>query len=471
MPHPRTILILFLFFFLGGCPPQNRTPEYRTVSAEDGQLLLYLQPLPQEAQNLRLTISSISVRYSNGKEITAQLQSPEIRSVDRQPIQTQLASAILPPGSCTGLALQLKEAFARAEEGEIALSVPEKAILIDLPFDVARGKITTLFLSLQPSELKGNRPRLDTLFTLAPAHRPILNLTGYISNADVNTISIFNKKSLRIVDTLTTSPGPIGVVLDRIRNRAYVAAERANMVEAIDLIKSEVVDRLRLRLNDHPIDLALSPDGRLLIAVNSDSNSISVIDALAMVETNRINVGEGPRSAVIAPTGARAFVMNTRSSTISVIDLTQMSAALTIGVEGAPLRAAFNPDGSKMFVIRRDSASLAVIDLARLAATSDIFVGMGARCITADPSSGLLYIGFARSKEIAVVDRFASTFIDLIEADGHTAYISIDQEEKALFALQPDRKQLVRIDLVSKKINAVMDLADGANTIAVMGER
>ena len=82
------------------------------------------------------------------------------------------------------------------------------------------------------------------------------------------------------------------------------------IIEVIDVFKNQIINRLRLSLNDRPIGLALTPDGTLLVSVNNGTNTVSIIDPLSMIELARINVGEGPYSAVMDPSGFRAFVLN-----------------------------------------------------------------------------------------------------------------------------------------------------------------
>jgi YVTN family beta-propeller protein len=438
---------------------------------QEGEVILYLQPLPQEADRLSFVIDRISVVSHDGLQTPCALVFNEIKGSDLKGAQKQLASVILPPGDYAGLSIHIEKAFVRTEEGDMALLVPDEPVNVAHGFSVARREVSTLFLSFSVAGTKLDGVKFAPIFSLASSGRVLINLIGFVTNSASNYISVFDKKTMQVVDAIATSQAPKGIVLDKIRTRAYVAAMHDSIIEVFDVFKGVVLDRLRLNLRDRPTELALTPDGRILVAVNSGSNSVSIIDALSMFETARVGVGEGPSSVAIDPAGLRAFVMNARSSTISVVDLTQKGVSVTIGVEGAPLRAAFNRDGSQLYVINRNTPNLAVVDLSQLAVSESVFIGMGAASIRVDDQTGLIYVGKNFGGEITVIDPFSLVFIDRIAVGGEAAFMTIDEQERALLVVVPDKKMLQKINLISKKISAQIDVGDAPYAAVVMGEK
>jgi YVTN family beta-propeller protein len=67
--------------------------------------------------------------------------------------------------------------------------------------------------------------------------------------------------------------------------------------------------------------IAITADGTLLLAVNPDSNSISLIDPAYQLLLAEIPVGVDPRTVSVDDGGHLAFVANRGSDSISVIDL------------------------------------------------------------------------------------------------------------------------------------------------------
>jgi YVTN family beta-propeller protein len=471
MSQPRYHLIVLFCLIIVGCIPQGISSKYKAPLGTQGEVMLYLQPMPQEAGKLRFSIDEIFAVRDDGFEAPFSLFINDFKGADLKGIQKQLASAILPPGPYSGLSIRIKQAFIDTEDGDVALLVPDEPVTVDHGFDVERGQVASLFLSLKISGTKLDGVSFRPAFSLASSGRALINLIGYVTNSESNFITVFDKNTMQVVATISTGQGPGGMVLDQIRTRAYVAASRDNIIEVIDVFKGVIINRLRLNLRDRPIELALTPDGKTLLSVNNGSNTVSIIDALSMIEIARVNVGEGPTSAVIDPSGFRAFVLNSRSSTISVIDLTQRGLALTIGVESAPLRAAFSQAGDKLFVISSNTPNLAVVDMSRLTVSNSVFIGIGAASIKVDHQTGNIYVGKRLGGEITVIDPFALVFIDSIAVGGQTDFMTIDDQKRTLFAVLGDKNRLSKINLISKEISANIDVGQGAFFVVVMGER
>jgi YVTN family beta-propeller protein len=460
--------IVLLLSLLAGCVPARIAPK--PALTEMGELIIYLQPLPQEAQRLRFGVEGIYAIPTDASEIPLSLSVHELRGVDLTGRQKLLATGTLPPASYKGLAIKFKNAFVQSEEGEIALLIPEEPLLVPLVFEMVRRKALTLFLTLNPSGAITSAIHFTPGFSLKKPGRILINLTGYVSNSDSNLVSVFDKQTTRVVNTIATGWGPKGMALDQKRARAYVAISRDDAIEVYDVFKGDMINSLRLNLGDEPIDLALTPDGRTLVSVNHSSNTLSIIDPISMFEITRVQVGQGPTSVAVDPSGFKAYVMNTSSSTISVVDLTQRTVSVTIGVEGSPLQGAFNPAGDNLYVITRDTANLLVIDPSRLTLIRKIFVGTGALSLKVDFSTGLVLVGKKFGGEITVVEPSSSMFIDTIEVKGKAAFMTIDRQEHTLFVILPGKRLLQKINLTSKRIVAEIDLYQGAYQVVVMGE-
>lgn len=473
MIRRRFYLTCLLFFFVSGCQPQKPTYKtpFKTPSNEEGQILLYLQPTPQEANKLRFILNGISAVRSDGSKIPLSLSLEELKGAELTGRQKLMASRVLPPGTYTGVSITVDKAFVQSEEGEIALFIPEEPVTASRLFEVKRREALTLFLTLHASGAITDGMSFTPVFSLATSSRGLINLSGYVSNSDSNLISVFNKKTMQVVNAISTGREPKGLALDQRRARAYVAVSGDDVIEVFDVLAGRMIGRIRLSFADEPIDLALTPDGRTLVSVNHSSNTVSIIDAISMLEITKIRVGEGPHSAVIDHSGFKAYVFNSGSSTVSVVDLTQRAPVATIGVDGAPLRGAFNRAGDRLYVINRESPNLTVVDPARFVVTNRIFVGMGAASIAVDLSTGLILVGKKFGGEISIIDPFSSMFIDTIKVRGSVAFLTIDRQENTLFVALPDRKLLQKVNFTSKEIIAEIDVGEGAYSAAVMGER
>lgn len=462
---------LVVSFLISGCMVQGTLMEGRPPLSQEGEMILFLQPPPPEAAGLKLTLAELSVLHQDGSRTAVPLLFSEMDAAALRGVQKKLAAMVLPPGLYDGIVIRLSQDSSTADGGDTSLPASDESIVVRHPFDILTGKACALFLSVGLSEEHRRGTRFAPLFTLNPAMQGPINMNGYIANARTNSITVFNKKKLQVIDVIATDREPVDLVVDPVHARAYAAVAGDNLVEAIDLVKREVIEKLRLSLNDRPVALALTPDGRTMVAVNNGSNTVSIIDALAMVEIDRISVGEGPTRVVMTPSGLKAVVLNTRDSTVSVIDLPQKILAVTIGLEGDPTQASIDEDGGRLYVVSHNSPNLAIIDLTSLRVTDKVFIGAYGTCIATDPQTGLLYIGLDGPNEIVVVDPFALAPIDLIHLDSRPAFLAIENQERYLFVTLPDQGELKRIEIISKRISTAIDVGQGANTVAFANER
>jgi YVTN family beta-propeller protein len=474
MTRLKPTFIFLLIVFISGCfalEPGLEDSVEKMALTQEGEIILYLQPLPQEADRLHFEIGGLSAIRDDGSAIPVSLLLSELKGADLTGLQKLLASGAVPPGRYSGITIQIKQAFVETAEGKVALAVPEEALRVDHYFDVARQKASALFLSLNPAKMIKGENQFTPVFSLASAGGLLINFTALVSNPPSNLILVFNKKTMQVADAIATGRRPMALALDQFRSRVYVAVSRDDEVLAIDVFKRQIFSRLKLKFRDNPIDLVLTPDRRRLVSVNHDSNTVSLIDAFSLTEERRIRVGEGPNSAVMDPSGSRVYILNTRSRSISVVDLTQNTLVVTLGLEASPLRGTFDREGDTLFVINDDSPYVTVIDRSRLAVTGKIFVGAGAVSIKADVQNGLLYVGRRIGGEIAVIEPSSSMFVDTFQVGGRAEYLAIDNQERTLFVALSDRKILQKINLISKKVLSEIEVGKGAYEIVVMGER
>jgi len=471
MIQRRLYSIFLLLLFICSCFPQEYTHDYdRVPSDNEGQVLVYLQPLPQEASRLRFIIDTIFAVRADGSKVPLFLSLKELTGSKLLGVQKLLAAGFLPRGSYTGLSISINRALLQGEEGEADLFIPTEPAWAQRLFEVKQRQALTLFLSLNASGIISGGISFTPAFSLATSGGILINLTGYVSNSSADIITVFDKKTMEVVNVIATGRGPKGMVLDQRRTRAYVAVSGDDAVEIYDVFNGTAIGRIKLKFGDNPMELALTPDGRTLVSVNHSSNTVSIIDALSTSEVRRVRVGDGPTSAVVDPSGFKAYVTNSRSNTISVVDLTQRTLTATIAVEGFPLKGVFNRAGDRLFVISRDSPNLSVIDPSRLTVTEKIFVGTGAVSIKTNFLTDLIFVGKSFGGEIAIVEPFSLMFIDSIRIGGNAAYLTIDRQENTLFVALPERRVVQKVNLTSKKIMAEIEVGEGAYAVVVMGE-
>jgi len=460
--------ILAALVFLLGC--QATPGRIKPVLDTDGELFVYLAPLSQEANRLKFRLTGVSALREDGTAIPLAVLVETIRS-EGAARERILASGALPPGRYAGLRFQAADASLKGEEGTAALRVPEEGSRSEMPFTIARRRGTVLLLSLRYADSIQGGLRFVPSFAGTVPGRSVTGLTGFVTSRGANTVTAFDKITGRVSGVIPTGSGPSGMALDQSRRKLYVALTGDSAVEVVDVLSGETINRLALFGGDEPVDLALTPDGRTLLSVNSGSNTVSLIDPGSLIEEARLPVGNGPGSIVVDGSGRRAFVLNATSDTVSVVDIPGRQVAATFATEAEPVKAAFNRDGSRLYIAHRSSPWLSVIDPVSFSVTGRIYVGTGATALKVDTRTDRVYIARRSAGRIEIFDAISSLPSDFIPAEGDVSDMAIDGESNNLFVVLPETGTVKAVRMVTRETAAGIDVGEDPARVKLMGER
>src|SRR6202142_4463237 len=163
-----------------------------------------------------------------------------------------------------------------------------------------------------------------------------------------------------------------------------------------------------------PIEMALSPDGRLLYVVCQDSDEVRVVDAQTGRVVNTIPVGHIPRGIAGSIDGRKLYVTNAWSDTVSVIDTASLKVVQNLPTGFEPTGIVVDHSGETLYVANRLSGDVSVIDLKSGQETKRLLAGRGASYLALSPDGKSIYCthiypnaGAFRSQsnsEITVID-------------------------------------------------------------------
>jgi YVTN family beta-propeller protein len=464
----RYALCAMLVLGMLGC--QAALTQFLPPLEEEGEVYLYLEPLPQGAERLRFSIEAILAASADGKEFPLDIYLPEIKSSDVRR-QRLLASGRIPPGSYTGFSFKVRKATLRSEEGEADLLVPETPVRSEFNFNVNRKAGYVFSLTFKYKESIEASFSFSPVFSIFIPAKPILSLVGYVTNTGSSNLIVFDKKATQVTGVIPVGRGPAGMALDQRSRRLYVASSGDNEILVIDILADQVTNRIRLTTGDRPQELAVTPDGKTLLSVNPGSNTVSFIDPLSLLELNRVNVGNGPRSILIDPPGRRAYVFNTLSGTITVLDIPNRAIITTFSTDPGPIRGDFSPAGDNLYVIHEFSSYLAVIDPVSFRVLKRFSIGPGMISIKVDSRTGLVYIGRSNDIFVGAYNPFSFVAVDLIRTGGTVNYMTIDDEQNNLYMVSSELKRIIVSNLVRKKILYEIDVGEAPYWVTIMGER
>jgi len=463
----RTVALAILGLLLSGCGAA--TLPLRPRLADEGEVYLYLQPFPQEAERLRFRVEAVYALHSDGRELPLSVSLSDLRrrDVSRQRL---LAKGYLPAGEYAGFSFRTREAYLSSEEGESALLTSETPAKVDFKFVVERNRGYVLSLGLKYAESVESGHSFTPLFAIFIPGRPPQGLLGLVANRRSNDITMFDKKSSQVVAVIATGRAPSGMALDQRAQRAYVALSGEDSIGVIDILSGNVSQEIRLSPGDAPTEVALTPDGRTLLSANRGSNTVSLIDPQSRFEQGRISVGIGPRAVVADQTGRRAYVLNTASNTISVVDVPSRALLRTIQVETGPVRGQFNRRGDRLYIIHEVSPYVTVINPNTLAVVGRFRVRSPMEAVRVDPNTDQVYLGGMREIVVGLYDPLSFAAVGFVNTGTGIVAMTTDADENNLYMVSAEKNSLLISSRLSKRIVGEIDVGEGPYWVVVMGE-
>ena len=440
----RLACVMLLTIAGAGCATARLGPAASpAVPHGAGLLLVYLEPLPREADGLSAELRSVAAVGADGTTVPLELELPVLDgSAPRR--ERLLAQGAVPAGSYAAIELSVASAHLGAVAGGAELSVPGDARRVALTFTVADQRALALKVGL-PRDVPVVRdhafePAFAASIPRATELAPSATAVATLGRSAV--LVVFDKLTGQVFEALRTADGPRGVAYDPQRQRAYVACSDADAIESFDLARGEREQSFPLLLGDRPAGLALSRDGLTLVVANAGSNTVTVLDTPALAERFRVTVGREPVAVVFDPSGARVFVLQAGNDSLAVLDVGRGVPVGSIVLENGPVFGALDPSGRLLYVIHRYSPFLAVVDVGALAVTSRHYVGAGAQALAVDPRSGRLILSRAGIGRLEVFDPSSLLPVETLDAGGDAAYLAVDAETQQLLAAVPAARQV-----------------------------
>ena len=140
-----------------------------------------------------------------------------------------------------------------------------------------------------------------------------------------------------------------------------------------------------------PVEMVLSPDGRLLYVVCQDSDEVRVVDVPSGQVVGSVRVGRLPRGIALSADGHRLYVTNAWSDSVSVIDTTDLKVVQTLPTGFEPTGVLVDLSGTTLYVANRLSGDVSLIDLKTGKETKRLLAGRGASYLALSPDGKSIY--------------------------------------------------------------------------------
>jgi YVTN family beta-propeller protein len=140
---------------------------------------------------------------------------------------------------------------------------------------------------------------------------------------------------------------------------AIASTEFSGKAVKIDLRRREITRAAEV--GSLPVDVKISPDGKVFYVANQGRHGVSVVDPKRMKEIDFIKTGEGAHGFQVSRHGKLLYVSNRLGGSISVIDLERRRVRETWDIGGSPDMLQLSPDGRRLWASGRYNGEVYVV--------------------------------------------------------------------------------------------------------------
>ncbi len=109
--------------------------------------------------------------------------------------------------------------------------------------------------------------------------------------------------------------------------------------------------------------IAITAEGKTVLAVNPDSNTLTLVDTAQQVKRVEIAVGTAPHAVAVDHAAQRAYVTNKGSDSVSVVDLGALAVIAEVHVGNRPVGVAVSPDSNLLAVAEMGNDTVRLLNL------------------------------------------------------------------------------------------------------------
>jgi YVTN family beta-propeller protein len=193
-----------------------------------------------------------------------------------------------------------------------------------------------------------------------------------------------------------------------------------------------------VRVGSVPKYVAVTPNGRHVLASNWCSWDLSIVNARTSTQVARVPLDRYPRGIAVAPDSSVAYVAMMGTRDIAVVDLAAAVAAAAVGgdgtgavrritgVGGGPRHLVLSPDGRTLYVTLNADGTVAALDLATEQVTGRVRTGRAPRSMAISRDGSALYVVNYESDTMSVVRTSDMSVVQEVATDDRPIGITTD---------------------------------------------
>ncbi|MBI1425121.1 MAG: beta-propeller fold lactonase family protein [Gammaproteobacteria bacterium] len=150
--------------------------------------------------------------------------------------------------------------------------------------------------------------------------------------------------------------------------------------------------------------LAITPDGRYVIATHALRGNISVVDMLGNKVVHTIKTGNVPNYTVITKDGKTAYVSNTGSNNIVQVDLANWKVTRTLESGPTPEHLVFSPDEEILYVANTVPGTVSEVAVKTGKVIKTYKIGAGVHGLDLSDDGNTLFVTSKKDEKFVAMD-------------------------------------------------------------------
>lgn len=212
---------------------------------------------------------------------------------------------------------------------------------------------------------------------------------------------------------------PVSPDFTRTSPLAYVLCNQGT-IWVVDLPSLKMLHQIPLE--EGTLNLAISPQGKLLFAPNYRTGTMQVIETLHNRLFMTIRVPAGSQGIAVDPSGRFAFVATSSDHQLSTVAVDSGSVVALTPTGRRPGGVVVSANGDEVYVANVESNSISVIDAAKHSVLATLSTGRGPRELALSLEGDRLFVANEGSKDLYIFDLASRTLKSIIPMEGDGPY-------------------------------------------------
>jgi len=293
---------------------------------------------------------------------------------------------------------------------------------------------------------------IDTIFAQ--------NLLDDNSNQDSQPLSTSSKPIIQV------GSFPVGIDINSISDKIYVANQFSNIISIIDPEKAKVITDIEVENSPYGIDI--NPFTNRVYVTNRGSDTVSIIDGFTNKQLKTIKVDNSPLNLAVNLANNLLYVTNINSQTVTVIDTIENKVIKTLNYTSIPYDVAINPHTNLIYISDLGNNSIQVVDgNNNNTLITSIPVGSRPSVIAINTLSNLIYVSNFISDTVSVINGTTNKVIKNIKVGENPIGVTMNPITNKIYVYNSEDDTVSVINGTTNKVLKNISLKSSIATTGI----